>query len=192
MTTYHETGKGRDAMAAGPAAGLMLQDRRILILADGRRTLDQLRRMLGEDILPRVDRLLREGYLAPIGAAASTPVPTRAPAPAPTQAAMTTQPAAQRRSLAASKMYVLDMLQLQRSVEAAEAAAAIRVAEGTDALLEALFQGLRVIFAGSKPSYGERVFERFCAGLPEEALPRAEALRPQPSAGPRPQLSIVA
>lgn len=192
MTTYHKTGKGRDAMAAGPAAGLMLQDRRILILADGRRTLDQLRGMLGEDILPRVDRLLREGYLAPIEGTASTPAPSRAPAPAPTQAAMTTQPAAQRRSLAASKMYVLDMLQLQRSVEAADAAAEIRVADGDEALLEALFQGLRVIFAGSKPSYGERVFERFCAGLPEEALPRAEALRPAASAATRPQLSIVA
>lgn len=188
MTTYHKTGKGRDAMAAGPAAGLMLQDRRILILADGRRTLDQLRGMLGEDILPRVDRLLREGYLTPI--AEATPAPARSPAPNPASA--TVQPTSQRRSLAASKMYVLDMLQLQRSVEAAEAAAAIRVAEGNEALLEALFQGLRVIFAGSKPSYGERVFERFCAGLPEEALPRAEALRPQPSAGARPQLSIVA
>ena len=43
----NKTGKAREALQAGPAAGLPLADRRVLILVDGRRGLDQLVAMLG-------------------------------------------------------------------------------------------------------------------------------------------------
>lgn len=193
-------------MAAGPASGLALQDRRILILADGRRTLDQLCAMLGNDILPRVERLEREGYLAPTGLRApqpraqpATPHPQR-PAPAPAPASPPPQASARaaappaterRRSLAASKMYLLDMLQLQRSAEAVELSTAIRTAAGPEEQVNALLDGMRHILATSKDSYGERVAQRLASTLPEEALPRLQALLP-PGAGMRPQLSIVA
>lgn len=60
----NKTEKARAVLQAGPAAGLSLADRRILILVDGRRSLDQLAAMLGTAILPAIDRLLREGYIA--------------------------------------------------------------------------------------------------------------------------------
>ena len=59
----NKTDKARDALGAGPSAGLTMLDRRILILTDGKRSLNQVMAMLGADILPAIDRLLREGYI---------------------------------------------------------------------------------------------------------------------------------
>ena len=55
----YKTEKAREVLAAGPSAGLALQDRRILILTDGKRSLNQVMAMLGADILPAIDRLIR-------------------------------------------------------------------------------------------------------------------------------------
>ena len=60
----NKTGKARDALGAGSSAGLSLQERRILILTDGKRSLNEVMAMLGADILPAMDRLMREGYIA--------------------------------------------------------------------------------------------------------------------------------
>ncbi|MDQ2703290.1 MAG: hypothetical protein M3Y70_10910 [Pseudomonadota bacterium] len=178
---YDKTDKGREAVAAGPAAGLGLQDRRILILVDGKRSMQQLVAMLGNDIVPRVERLLRDGYIAPDAAT----VPARALAPAQTPATGT------RRSLAASKMYMLDMLQLQRTPEAAELRASIQCASAPDALVDALIAAMQSIVSVSTPSYGERVARRLAETLPLEAVPRLEA-RAAGRNGAHPALSIVA
>ena len=74
----NKTGKARAALQAGTAAGLALADRRVLILVDGRRSLDQLVGMLGTGILPTIDRLLREGYLVDAEADAASDARTRA------------------------------------------------------------------------------------------------------------------
>lgn len=180
---YDKTDKGREAVAAGPAAGLGLQDRRILILVDGKRSLAQLVSMLGNDIRPRVERLASDGYIATRTARARAPAPIAVPPPAPAAGA--------RRSLAASKMYMLDMLQLQRTPEAAELRATIQCTSEPAALVDALFAALRTIVAASAPSYGERVAGRLAEILPVEALPRLEAQAPARSGAP-PALSIVA
>lgn len=248
----HKTGKAREALQAGPAAGLNLADRRILILVDGRRSLDQLLSMLGTEVLPSIDRLLREGYLAhgdagaadaraaglgsaftgllratadmvqaraeqiraeqgragqDAGAAATAapvrsatalpgvPPPTSSPAPetraesAPVRPA---HPSGTRRSLAACKMYMLDMLQLQRSPEAAELRAAIQCAGDPGPLVDALLQALRLIASASSGSYGERVTQRLAEILPPDALPRLEAMRAGLRPPQAPSLSIVA
>jgi hypothetical protein len=231
----NKTGKAREALQAGPAAGLSLADRRILILVDGRRSLDQLAAMLGTGILPAIDRLLREGYIGHVdeggsratglggavtgliratadvvqaraeqirtSAAAATPVAPDAgkAAAAPATAAPAVQhaqvgagrPAGTRRSLAACKMYLLDMLQLQRTPEAAELRAAIQCATEPVLLVDALLQALRLIVATSNASYGERVTRRLMEILPLEALPRMEAMRAERNVAP-PSLSIVA
>lgn len=227
-----KTAKAREALQGGMEAGLSLADRRILILVDGKRSLDQLVSMLGADILAAADRLLREGYMERIDAGAPSRTPTLgsavtgliratadvvqaraeqiraaslAPAtaiPAPavtssppradgTTAAPAAHPAGARRSLAACKMYMLDMLQLQRTPEAAELRAAIQCATDPALLVEALLQALRLIVSASTPSYGERVTQRLAEILPLEALPRLEALRAGRPAQP-PSLSIVA
>jgi hypothetical protein len=220
----NKTDKARDALGAGPSAGLALQDRRILILTDGRRSLNQVMAMLGPDILPAIDRLMRDGYItrddiaATRTSAARTPAfggavtgllraateavqarteqirattpatsaPTPEAAPSITVAPVSPQIAAAataprpssgtRRSLAASKMYLLDMLQLQRNAEAAELRAAIQCSEPAQ-LIDVLFQALRLLVGVSTQSYGERIVNRLSEILPEETLPRLEALR---------------
>ena len=210
----NKTEKGREVLGAGPSAGLALQDRRILILTDGERTLNQVMAMLGANILPAIDRLMREGYITrddvvaaspataarppalggaatgllraateavqartePIHAAAPITVAPTSPQNATTVAAAPRPPSGTRRSLAASKMYLLDMLQLQRSAEAAELRAAIQCSEPAQ-LVDTLFQALRVLVGTSTQSYGERIVNRLAEMLPEETLPRLEALR---------------
>jgi len=242
----HKTGMAREALQAGSSAGLTLADRRILILVDGRRSLDQLLSMLGTEVLPSVDRLLREGYLAhgdvapadartsgignaftgllrattdmvqaraeqiradqgrtdqgraghhrldaPTGIRPSLPVAPPAPVPpsAPTRPA---HPPGARRSLAACKMYMLDMLQLQRTPDAAELRTAIQCASDAGPLVDALLQALRLIVSASSASYGERVTQRLTEILPLEELPRLEAMRTSPRPPQAPSLSIVA
>jgi hypothetical protein len=219
----NKTDKARDALGAGPSAGLALQDRRILILTDGKRSLNQVMAMLGADILPAIDRLMREGYITRDDAAATGPSAARTPAlggavtgllraateavqarteqiraatpvtsaTTPEAATITVAPvlpqiaaattaqrpsSGTRRSLAASKMYLLDMLQLQRNPEAAELRAAIQCSEPAQ-LVDALFQALRMLVGTSTQSYGERIVNRLAEILPEESLPRLEALR---------------
>ena len=210
----NKTPLARNALQAGSDAGLSLPERRILIVAVGKRNLDALVSLLGADILPVIDRLLRDGYLQ------RDDVPVEAPArpsagvagaftgllrattdvlqarseqiraatvrPAPVPAGSTVPPAAptapvgipsapasarQRRSLVGAKMYLIDMLQLQRHPDAVEHKARIQFADGDDALLAALLDGLRVLQRLTPPSYAERIATRLGEVLPEPCLP---------------------
>ncbi|MCC8362409.1 hypothetical protein LK996_04900 [Lysobacter sp. A6] len=178
-----KTNKARDVLDAGKAGAVDLRDRRILILADGKRTRDELIAMLGDASAASIDRLVSGGYLASADDWGRTlppvaPVPRSAvaaiqvPAPAPTPAATTTK----RRSLAAAKMYLIDMLQLQRSPTAVELRLAIQSTSEPSALLDRLLEALAYLVSTSQPSYGERVLARFAEVVPEEALPRLPAL----------------
>src|SRR6478752_2793266 len=59
-----KTSKARDALDAGKAGAVDLRERRILILADGKRTREELIGMLGDTSAASIERLVREGYLA--------------------------------------------------------------------------------------------------------------------------------
>lgn len=239
----NKTPLARNALQAGSHAGLSLPERRILIVADGKRSLDALVRLLGPEILPVIDRLLRDGYLQrddvaaeasahpaagvagaftgllrattdvlqarseQIRATTAKPVPTAAgttalpaaPIAPPVPAAATPAPASarQRRSLVGAKMYLIDMLQLQRHPDAVEHKARIQFADGDDALLAALVDGLRVLQRLTPPSYAERIATRLGEVLPENLLPafaQAETPLPLPSsdgAGAPPALKLV-
>lgn len=184
----HKTPKGREILDAGPAAGLNLQARRILILADGRRSIDEVASMLGGDTLPTVQWLLREGYLAEASQAPAAreqrvaAIPGAAPAGAPVGG---------RRSLAACKMYMLDMLQLQRTPEAAELRLEIQCVADPGQLVDALLQALRMIVASSSASYAGRVTQRLSEILPEDALPRLAALEAEVRAPGWPLSSVA-
>ena len=171
-----KTVKAREALEAGKAGAVDLRDRRILILADGRRTRADLVSMLGADAAPSIDRLMREGYLWNTDAShVVAPTPTPSPAPPP-QSAMASPPPEQattkRRSLVAAKMYLVDMLQLQRNPAAVELRLAIQSTSDPAQLLERLFDALAYLVANTQPSYGERVRVRFAEVVPDEALPR--------------------
>lgn len=206
-----KTAKGRDALLAGVSAGLGLQARRILILADGRRDLGALEALLGAGIRPAIDALLQEGYLvdadpsrggarddaalAQATSASAVPVPaaqpTRAATPLARAASAASTGPASRRSLAASKMYLLDMLQLQRTPEAAELRATIQCAVDPAEQVEALLHAVRALLLSNATSYGPRVAARLAEILPEEALPRLQAIRGEYAGGAR-RLSVVA
>ncbi len=59
----HKTTRAHAALQSARDANLSLADRRILILADGRRSLNELVGLLGSEALPSIERLLRERYL---------------------------------------------------------------------------------------------------------------------------------
>lgn len=180
-----KTDKGRQALLDGVSSGLGLQARRILILADGRRDMAALEALLGAGIRPAIGVLVEEGYLAD-GIASPVPAPDgiATPAPAPPAAA------GPRRSLAASKMYLLDMLQLQRTPEAAELRATIQCADGPAQQVDALLHAMGQLLLSNATSYGPRVAARLAEILPEEALPRLQAIRSGQAGAPR--LSVVA
>lgn len=177
------------------SGGLSALERRALILSDGNRTLNDLVNLLGQGVLPPIDRLLREGYLAstsPPGSipaaatgvrraaapASASPIASHTPSvPMPATASPThgVSPAASRRSLAATKMYVIDMLQLQRNAESASLAVSIRTSRDPDQLIAAVLAALRYIQRSSNASYGRRVAERLAEVIPEEFMPTLQA-----------------
>ncbi len=209
----HKTDQARAALATEKNAGLSLPQRRILILTDGMRSIEDIMTMLGSEILPEIDGLIRTGYLsttesapqrpqavAALGqlwrsvtakarqddagegmatAAVSVVAATRAPAP-PQQPQSQPQPRnaapATRRSLAVSKMYVMDLLQLQRDLRMAECRAEIQCADGEVATAVALLDGVRQMLTLVAPGYASRVIARLDETMPEEFLPALRAL----------------
>ena len=208
-----KTDKARTALAANASGQLSLGQRRILILTDGRRSIEDIMAMLGAQILGDLDLLVREGYLAtadrattregglgqrlrdlasratrtPADAApaaattppASTPAPTSAPMPAPAPSA---PPAAARtpgtrRSLAASKMYVLDLLQTQRDLQMAECRSEIQCAQDEAAVVVALLDGVRQLMPRVSAGMATRILARLDEVLPEAYLPALRALQ---------------
>lgn len=236
----NKTALARDALQAGSDAGLSLQERRILIMTDGKRSLNEVMALLGADILPVIDRMIRSGYIddgrspGPTHPASGPPVqglggalggliraatesvqarterirasaiavqaaPATVPEPAPVERASVMSPPApppngQRRSLVAAKMYVVDMLQLQRHPDAVELKTRIQLASGESHLLEAILDGMRVLLQLTNESYGQRIVARLGEALPEELLPHLNAatfpIAAQDRATP-PQLKVV-
>lgn len=241
----NKTTLAREALRAGAGAGLGLQERRILIMTDGKRSLNEVMALLGADILPAIDRLIRDGYIddgrGPVAAAppeakpaqglggalggliraatesvqarteqiraATTTSPTQAlPAMALQGVVVAPAPAAapaparngQRRSLVAAKMYLVDMLQLQRHPDAVELKARIQFASGEPELLEAILEGMRVLLQLTNASYGQRIVARLHEVLPEHLLPELDAATAvlgvpvaKPERGDPPQLKVV-
>lgn len=216
-----KTDKARTAIQ-NRDAGLSAQERHILIVSNGQRSLNDIVSMLGPATLAPIDRLLRDGYLqgvageraaeqaatvagqgvsaflrasrdlaarvqeraqAAIEATTAAPAPAVPPAPTGTlaeQVATLPPPppvprVGPRRSMAAAKMYMLDMLQLQRSVEAATLKVAIQSSSRADEVLASLVESLRHLRSVTTESYYTRVTSRLSEVLPEELVPRLAA-----------------
>ena len=171
-----KTEKGR-ALLQQHSATLSLAERRALIRCDGRRARDDVVALLGPPALTALERLLEEGYLSQARITHSTPrlvsvggtsiaTKTAAPAPMPSPARTTS-----RRSLAASKMYLIDMLQLQRDAESVSLRAEIQTSPSEDELVYRMMKGLRHLQDVATVSYARRVGERLAEILPEQHLP---------------------
>ena len=196
----NKSDKGRSALL-DRSGGMSMLERRALILCDGQRDRAQLVAMLGPDILPGLERLLREGYLVDGATAlpvASKPLlsivaPTMAPKPVVAAAAASTpapatiaapRPASSsRRSLAAAKMYIVDMLQLQRDPESVSLKAELQTSPSEDELVHRLGRSLRHLRTVASATYAQRIGERLAEILPEAHLPRlAEIANRAPAA----------
>lgn len=141
-------------------APLDLRQRRALILCDGKRGLGELRVLLGDDAPALVAQLQRDGYLH-----AEQPVPPPAPVPEAAPAAMV-----RRRSLVAARIYLLDMLALQRNPAAARLHQLLQATREETDTLHALRLALAQLPAMTSDGYVQRVRDRLREVLPESHL----------------------
>jgi hypothetical protein len=81
-----------------------------------------------------------------------------------------------RRSLAGTKMYIVDMLQLLRDMDASAMAVTIHTSEGEMDFIFNVIVATRFIAQRSGLSYGMRVIERLREIVPEAHLPAVDAL----------------
>ncbi|GAB3343861.1 hypothetical protein [Marilutibacter aestuarii] len=164
-------------------------ERRVLIICDGNRTLDQVRGLLGIEATAAVRRLLAEEYLSgvapPRGVLGQALTALRGER-RPSQASVPSTPdpgggrhppgadagLARRRSVVAAKMYVIGLLQLQRNPEAVAQAALLQTCRESEAIMDAIAESLDCIAATCNPSYTQRVVERLREITPEALLAR--------------------
>jgi hypothetical protein len=159
---------------ASHRTALDLRQRRTLILCDGHRSIAELAQLLGPDTPALVRRLQELGYLDGGGEAArdtgAAPVPaiptTTIAAPLPTR----------RRSLSAARIYVQDMLELQRNEVAQSLRRRLLMAHDEDAIITALMEALTELPQMTAAGYARRVRERVAEVLPEPHLPALAAL----------------
>ena len=180
----HKTALARDTLQSHRAP-LDLRQRRLLILADGQRDVAELTRMLGEDTPARIRELCAAGYLQDDADEAPPPTPdaVHAPAPAaarqaPTQAAPAASPDTppeRRRSLAAARMYIQGMLELQRHPQAVELRQRLQFSRDEQAAFATILAALAALPAITSASYAERVRQRVAEVLPEALLSQLPA-----------------
>ena len=120
-------------------------------------------RPVEKDTTPAAAPIVTREEAEPVAAAAAAQ-PTR------------TRPAA-RRSIVAAKMYILDMLQLVRSMEASALAVDIQTSADENELVGHLLRGARHFAEATTPTYAAKVQERLSEVLPEEHLPRLASLQ---------------
>lgn len=150
-----KTELARTALAArDPALGPA--DRRLLILCDGKRPLDELTALLGPQTPEKLQQLAEAGFI-------ELPAPE---APKPVDPAPTT-PARPRRSTAVAKIYMLDMLTLMRSEAADAVAAQINAATSEAGVMQVIHSALHFVAGVSGPRYARKLALQLRDTVPE-------------------------
>ncbi len=163
-------------------APLDLRQRRALILCDGKRSLDDLSQLLGNDAPALVAQLIRDGYLladahdappaVPAPVAMATPAPAAAAAPA----------TERRRSIVAARIYVLDILALQRNPTAQQLHRQLQSSREEGETVNAIRLALAHLPAMTSDGYAQRVRGRLQEVLPEPHLATVLQATPLPAA----------
>ncbi|MCC4617734.1 hypothetical protein LL972_17300 [Xanthomonas campestris pv. asclepiadis] len=160
---------------------LTLLQRRALILADGQRDLATLAVLLGGDGAALVQALCAMGYPAfgtPAGGAATPLTPPAAtlapvvmpgtsvppPAAPPSEEDLQRQ---RRRAATNARLYLLDILQLQRNPAAVVLHRQLHAARAEDTIGAAIAEALRALPQITSASYAERVRARIGELLPD-------------------------
>ncbi|MGC8508582.1 MAG: hypothetical protein ACP5NM_09975 [Thiomonas sp.] len=143
-----------------------------MILCDGRRTLGELRDLMGDAVLPLAQDLLASGLVERVGVARVAPplAPSAVPAAQLAQAVAPTP----RRSIALSRMYMFDMIERTLGHHSGPARAHLRAADQSDALLVALQECLLLIEEVAGQSQTDKVRAQLCTMLPEDWVEHVE------------------
>ncbi len=155
-------------------AGLDMRQRRVLIMADGQRSLDELTQLLGSETTQHVTKLIGDGYLT-LDAEQTLHEVLVAPQAAPiaelsAQARDVPTPASHRRSFVAARLYLLGMLELQRDPAAQQLHQLLHRTTEEHATVEVMLEALAILPQLTSPGYAQRVLARLAEVLPEEHL----------------------
>ncbi|MCW0399480.1 hypothetical protein NB688_002105 [Xanthomonas sacchari] len=137
-------------------APLDMRQRRVLILADGQRSVEELATLGGRGADAIVQGLLEQGYLDDGRSVAAATVAASAPPP----------PADPRRALLNARMYLLDLLQLQRHPASPALQLQLRAAREEQDTLRAIALALRAMPEMTSERYAQRIRERVLEILP--------------------------
>ncbi len=164
-----KTDLARTALQAHRAP-LDMRQRRLLILCDGQRDLVQLGQLVGPETPAMVIQLIQSGYLVSSAVAEAAIVAPAAPAPGVMQtAAPVTE---RRRSLVAARIYLLDILELQRHPQAAALFHTLQQSRSDETVMAALQAALDALPGLTSIGYAERVRQRLLEVLPKEHAER--------------------
>ena len=183
--------KTRRANAALAERSLLTpRERQMLILVNGQRTIDDMAELFGPGAYAMAEDFLLKGYVMraspmlrkvaqfsdtgsvhfaltqPHTLLSADEAPASRQAHAPKPAALPP-----RRSLAASKMYVIGLVQMMRDPEAASLAVSLHTSDSLEELTHWIVGALMFMLTHSGASYTERVFRRLLEIYPEAGLP---------------------
>ena len=133
------------------------RERQLLILCNGERRLQDVKDWLGDDAVHMLLDLRQRGYLAEVASFASHQQMGAVAALAHTQ-----------KSLVACKMYVLNILQMQRDVQALPLVDALHRSTNEAALLETVGSALCYLRQMANASYAQRVQKQILDLVPEQ------------------------
>lgn len=153
-------------------APLDMRQRRLLILCDGQRDLAQLGQLVGPETPAMVIQLIQSGYLVSSGGAEAAVVAPAAPAPAVTPTAVPVPMTERRRSLVAARIYLLDILELQRHPQAAALFHTLQQSRSDETVMAALQAALDALPGLTSTGYAARVRQRLLEVLPKEHAER--------------------
>jgi len=164
-----KTDLARTALQAHRAP-LDMRQRRLLILCDGQRDLVQLGQLVGPETPAMVIQLIQSGYLVSSAVAEAAIVAPAAPVPGVMQtAAPVTE---RRRSLVAARIYLLDILELQRHPQAAALFHTLQQSRSDETVMGGLQAALDALPGLTSIGYAERVRQRLLEVLPKEHAER--------------------
>lgn len=171
------------------------RDRQLMILCNGSRTVASLVPLMGPTVVDDLARLVEAGFLvamrpAPGPAGRAQPAvkavqrsgSVQAGANAISGGHLSSTSAAQapytnaRRSLAGTKMYIMDMLQLMRDMQASALAVAIHTSESETEFMGHVVAAAKWVFYQRGASYGMRIIDKLKEITPEPHLPLLHAL----------------
>lgn len=180
--TLIRTDRGKEALRLRDP-DLSSRARQIIVLSNGVRSRAAMGDLMERDIQAKVERLIQCGYLTE-GMNARQMVPTtQGPSAAkdvPSSAKGNDQPLllpVSRRSLAGTKMYVMDMLQLLRDMDASSMVVSIHTSEGEMDFMSNVIVAARLIAQKRGTPYAVRVLGKLREIVPEAHLPAIDALR---------------